>query len=171
MTQEQYVKYLDATPWPIPHELIPSVALLNMPDLRSRIDSLRTVWAAIETCTGFRWRATSFFRDEKKGNHRHLVALDLAPDTLPGVQGTWYSQRRGSDPVLHKRYALIRQLDCVEGQLKARLPYSVGIFVENDHLHVQLFRKAEPYVKVIAYPKITPWYKDGLMRNRSFQQW
>lgn len=102
---------------------------------------LIAAWQWIEKTTGFRWHATSYWR--KSPSHITGQALDLAPDIAPSARHL-YSVFQQSDPVLYKRLTLMRSLQ----QATLTMPqsgYTIGIFVEPDHLHVQLFNFTDYY--------------------------
>jgi len=91
---------------------------------------------AIETETGYRWRVTSFIRESP--NHKMACALDIAPDIARDSM-KHYAVFKQSDPVLYKRIPLIKDLQRV---CHYENPYSdtrFGIFIEPDHLHLQVF--------------------------------
>lgn len=97
---------------------------------------LVSAWSEIEHATGYRWKSTSYWRDSP--SHQHGVSLDLAPDFTPEAAKR-YAFARMSDPVLYKRTKLIRRLQ------RCALDFPdygvmVGVFIEPDHLHVQLLK-------------------------------
>jgi hypothetical protein len=96
---------------------------------------LKDVWRRIEADTGFRWKATSYLR--RSPSHHKGIALDVAPDISPRSR-KYYAVYRRSDPVLYKREELMRRLQSTVHSLP-RYKYSVGLFMEPDHIHIGLF--------------------------------
>lgn len=116
---------------------------------------------AIEMETGFKWRVTSFIRSSP--NHSTAQALDIAPDIAPDSL-RYYAVTNKSDPVLYKRLPLMRALQRVCA-LYDPAPYDAGIFVEPDHLHLQLFAPvSKPHVKLIKWKQPKPVYPDTEQR-------
>jgi hypothetical protein len=122
------------------------------------------IWHDIERATGFRWRCTSYLRDSI--THARGQAFDLAPDIAKAARGS-YAVFKGSDPVLYKRQPLITKLQ--------RLKYnryspnnSIGIFVEPDHLHIQVLSNVDsPYpVTINKWGTAKPVYSDTLERMK-----
>jgi len=94
------------------------------------------VWRAIEKVTGHRWKNTSYIRDSP--SHKRGQAFDLAPDFSP-VAASHYAVTKNSDPVLYKRTKLIRQLQTLTTVKFVPLSgMKLGIFIEPDHLHIQV---------------------------------
>lgn len=123
-----------------------------------------TLWADIERVTGHRWKCTSYIR--RSPSHQRGHAFDLAPDLDP-ADAHAYAVSQGSDPVLYKRAPLIaalkRLVNCSYG------PVPLGIFIEPDHLHVQVLNpdSGERYpTSVVAWPIPKPIYPDTLERMR-----
>lgn len=113
---------------PIPHK----------PLERSYLSRLRGIKTAIESATGYTWRETSHIR--LSPSHKDGTSLDLAP-MIAENDKPHYGVYRLSDPILHKRPTLIKQLSSVIHSVPTTFPYSIGIFIETDHLHVQIFEK------------------------------
>lgn len=96
---------------------------------------LTQIHKAIELSTGHQWRPTSYIRQSP--SHKNGSALDLAPDISPSST-PYYAAFNRSDPVLYARAPLINQLN--RAAMLLRIPYKWGIYVENDHLHIGLFK-------------------------------
>jgi len=123
--------------------------------------ALLQVVSAIEQVTQHRWRLTSFIRQSP--NHKTACALDIAPD-IAAQDAHAYAVTRGSDPVLYKRAPLVRQLQRVCREF-VHDNYDVGIFIEPDHLHLQLFTPSSPTVmKVFKWKGPKQVYADTLER-------
>lgn len=96
---------------------------------------LLNIMNAIEQATGHKWRTTSYVRQSP--SHQHGISLDIAPDMTDDAKDM-YAAENNSDPVLYKREGLIRPLQSVAH--KFSVPnHDAGIFIEPDHLHLQLF--------------------------------
>lgn len=122
------------------------------------------VWQDVERITGHRWKATSYWRNSP--SHKKGCSLDIAPDIAKGVE-KHYAVSRMSDPVLYKRVPLIRKLQAL-ARTKNYAPYSVGLFIEPDHIHIQLIRPDRlqgPIVKVLKWKLIKPSYRDSATRS------
>jgi len=105
------------------------------------LPELVNAWQIIEKTTGYRWKSTSYWR--KSPSHHRGIALDIAPDIAAGSIN-YYAVTNGSDPVLYKREKLLRDLQHVCAIFHTLDPnLSIGIFVEPDHLHLQVFERAE----------------------------
>lgn len=96
-------------------------------------------WELLEQATGYQWRATSHWRDSP--SHSQGIALDVAPDIDPTAEHL-YSVTHMSDPVLYKREPLIRALQQVHSDSLTNnnfnCPYSIGYFIEPDHIHIHI---------------------------------
>lgn len=130
------------------------------------LPQLVDIHAAIESATGIRWYPTSYMRQSP--SHRNGSALDLAPD-IQKSSVPYYSAFNASDPVLYARTPLIKQLRQVA--LNLGLPRKWGLFVENDHIHIGLFKTRVPgsyqgEVSLWGSPKAT--YPDSDSRMASF---
>lgn len=134
-------------------------------------NALYRVWHAINKATKLDWRETAWIKDSP--NHRLGDSLDLAP---PHVKG--YAHTKNSDPVLHKREALLRDLMTLAAtwRLKNDDHLSVLIAIENNHLHVQIIKDALLDGQPIAPGTIIPipWgsdrsdlYPDSRQRNEA----
>lgn len=103
------------------------------------LPELLRAWKHIEQVTGYRWKSTSYWRDSP--SHKRGVSLDIAPDISPASE-KFYAVTNGSDPVLYKRLRLLRAL-----QQAARTfpigPFQLGVFIEPDHLHIQVLKRGE----------------------------
>lgn len=118
---------------------------------------------AIEEATGYKWRVTSYVRDSP--SHKTACALDIAPDISPKSK-KYYAVFNNSDPVLYKRLPLIRALQVVAERYDPT-PYSAGIFIEPDHLHVQLFTSEGAHViRVIQWKQAKDIYPDTATRMK-----
>jgi len=135
------------------------------PEIASQyLPYLTRLWTAIEEATGFKWRCTSWLRDSP--SHQYGGALDLAPDwEKPYHQ---YAVHRQSDPVLYKRERLIRQLQAVSSSFPNDTPYDLAIFIEPDHLHLQVFKLndsgAPSPIQVFKWGDVKPVYPDSSSR-------
>lgn len=122
------------------------------------------LWHDIEQVTGHRWKCTSFIRNSP--SHQRGHAFDLAPDLDP-KDASGYAVTRRSDPVLYKRAPLIRALNQLVQISYGPVP--LGIFIEPDHLHVQVLNpnSGERYpTSVVAWPIPKPIYPDTLLRMK-----
>lgn len=126
-----------------------------------------SVWQAIEEATGHKWKNTSYIRDSP--SHRLGQAFDLAPDIAPSSE-KHYAVYKKSDPVLYKRQTLIEQLrSTCELDFPGSDEFSIGIFIEPDHLHLQALQKGggEKYpVSTITWPVPKPVYGDTYERMK-----
>lgn len=125
------------------------------------------LWAQVETATGHKWMATSYLRTSP--SHSRGYALDIAPDIAPH-DASKYAVYNGSDPVLYKREALLRQLQLLARAWNAYaafdLPYSVSYAVEPDHIHLSLFSTTEPHARVLKWGGPKDAYADTASRSQ-----
>lgn len=125
------------------------------------LPALLEVWRVIEKTTGHRWQSTSYWRDSP--SHRRGEALDLAPDITPRDK-LKYAAYVGSDPVLYKRVPLIRALQHIAVTYRHPL-YDIGIYIEPDHLHIQLMcRTGGPSTRIFKWKQPKAIYGDTLQR-------
>lgn len=125
---------------------------------------LKDVWKRVERGSGFRWRATSYLRQSP--SHSKGIALDIAPDIHPKDRHK-YAVYKMSDPVLYKREHLIRTLQNVVWDLP-EYKYSVGLFIEPDHIHIGLFIPdgTAPRNKLYKWGTPKPIYGDTYERGK-----
>jgi hypothetical protein len=119
------------------------------------------IWRAIEKATGFRWKCTSLIRPSP--NHRSGHAFDLAPDIHPDAEHL-YAVHSLSDPVLYKREPLIRALQTLRDTTFIRAPKQMAIFLEPDHLHIQVVSDADHPTSIIKWKVPKPVYPDTYER-------
>lgn len=126
------------------------------------LPALLAFWIALERQTGFRWKCTSYIRNSP--THRKGQAIDLAPDWTAQA-APYYATNQGSDPVLYKREWLIRRLQALKN---TSLPngMKIGVFIEPDHLHVQVIKPEEylPNVSTVKWEIPKPVYGDTYER-------
>jgi len=134
------------------------------PNAYRYLDALLRLVTAIEIETRHKWKITSFIRDSP--NHQHANALDIAPDIAPD-SAQYYAVTHGSDPVLYKRTPLIRQLQRVCRDYR-HPNFVMGIFIEPDHLHLQLFPLdgKRSYIRVYKWKGPKPCYPDTYKRMK-----
>lgn len=131
--------------------------LYKGPNFSLYLSWLVRVWTAVEEYTGHAWKATSFIRDSV--NHSTGCALDIAPDIDP-ASAPYYAVTHHSDPVLYKRIPLMRALQKLCADVDPGR-YSVGLFVEPDHIHIQLFiPEGEPVIQVYKWKGPKEVYAD-----------
>lgn len=111
----------------------------------------------VETVTGHRWRVTSFLRASP--SHSKGISLDIAPD-IASSSRRFYSVFRRSDPVLFKRGVLMRQLKRIPRRFFNDSSFAIGFFVETDHIHIQLFDRADPSFHGVNGFVIAKWKCD-----------
>jgi len=94
---------------------------------------------AIQLATKLEWRQTAYIKDSP--NHVNGDAIDLAPPS--DLKG--YAHKAGSDPMLHRREALLRDLMRLAASRRVDndLGLSILIAIENNHLHVQVMKDAK----------------------------
>lgn len=123
------------------------------------------IWDAIEHATGHAWKCTSYIRDSP--SHRRGQAFDLAPDIAPSAEHA-YAVNNNSDPVLYKRARLIKQLQTLRNfDASGTNSNSMGIFLEPDHLHIQVlqpFPRGQASTRVIKWQQPKPVYPDTMTR-------
>lgn len=96
-------------------------------------------WAALESITGHQWKVTSYLRNSI--SHSLGQAIDFAPVIAPSSE-RFYSVYNNSDPVLYKREPLLRALQqLMPIEYSADKDFSLGVYIEPDHLHVQAIRR------------------------------
>lgn len=152
--------------WPIVSQA-PSIA---PPPERKRAELLYLpllvkAWEYVEKETGYRWKSTSYWRNSP--SHHKGIALDIAPDIAQNSE-QHYAVNNGSDPVLYKRTTLLRQLQNLCKHCDLPQEYSIGIFVEPDHLHLQVFNRSEmstPF-RLYKWRIVKPVYADSAERSR-----
>lgn len=141
-------------------------AILN-PPARAKVVPLflpqfMNLWHDIEKATGHRWKCTSYLRDSPSHSKGH--AFDLAPDIAPSARGQ-YAVYNGSDPVLYKRAPLVASLQTLKNKRYAK-NNTIGIFLEPDHLHVQILSNlgTTSPTSVVKWGVPKPVYGDTLTR-------
>lgn len=120
------------------------------------------LWHDIEQATGYRWKCTSYIRDSPSHSLGH--SFDLAPDIAANAAAQ-YAVTRMSDPVLYKRLPLIKALQTLRTRQYGITP--VGIFIEPDHLHLQVLQKGggERFpTSIVLWPVAKPIYSDTIAR-------
>jgi hypothetical protein len=123
-------------------------------------------WQCIERYLGYRWKSTSYWR--RSPSHHKGIALDIAPDVSPS-SATLYAVTNQSDPVLYKRTQLIRGLQAVAREFTTLDPtLSIGVFIEPDHLHMQVFERSELFtpMRIVKWKVAKPCYPDTYDRMR-----
>lgn len=128
---------------------------------RSFLDELLDAAAKIEMATGYKWEVTAWIKQSP--SHKYGISLDLSPlFTERGKRK--YAAFNGSDPVLYKRIPLLRSLQRLAAT-RQPLHHDIGIFIEPDHLHVQLFAPTKGRrFSVIQWKQPKPLYADTLSR-------
>lgn len=128
---------------------------------RSFLDELLDAAAKIEIATGYKWEVTAWIKQSP--SHKYGISLDLSPSfTARGKRH--YAAFQGSDPVLYKREPLLRALQALCRNYKP-LHHDIGIFIEPDHLHVQLFAPDQGRkFSVIKWKQPKALYSDTLSR-------
>lgn len=128
------------------------------------LPAMQLLWHDIESVTGFKWKCTSYLRDSP--SHSKGQSFDLAPDIAPSARSN-YAVYRGSDPVLYKRQELVNRLQKLKNRVYS--PYfSFGIFLEPDHLHIQvLSNKGNSHpVSINKWQIAKPIYADTFSRMK-----
>lgn len=151
---EVYSQHPDVSP---PHEKIYAE--------NNYLPKLVAAWQAIEQGTGYRWKCTSYWR--MSPSHSTGAALDIAPDIAPSSE-KFYAVNNGSDPVLYKREEMIRDLQRVAADFPIHPDYLVGVFIEPDHLHIQLLQSEEGAggMRIVKWKVPKPVYGDTESRMR-----
>lgn len=129
------------------------------------LPSLTRLWQAIEAETGYRWRCTSYWR--KSPSHKTGSALDIAPD-IADIDKPRYAVYKASDPTLYKVRKLLRSLQRV-ARRGIDSPYNLGIYIEPDHLHLQVMQTPpdeDPRIEVFKWKIPKPVYGDTLSRMK-----
>lgn len=155
-----------APSWPI-YSQHPNVSpAIKTKAERLYLPHLVKMWQEIEGITGYKWKCTSYWRESP--SHVTGSALDIAPDVRPSA-AKFYAVTNMSDPVLYKRTKLIRSLQ----RLAATWPYSqryvYGIFIEPDHLHLQIFTRRpqdRQAMLVVKWKVPKPVYHDTTERMK-----
>jgi hypothetical protein len=132
---------------------------------RNFLPELIRAWQHIEGVTGYRWKSTSYWR--RSPSHRHGVALDIAPDISPDAE-KFYAVNNGSDPVLYKREKLLRDLQLAAETFKGG-KYQVNVFIEPDHLHMQVMKYTstdDRPMAIIKWKVPKPIYGDTFRRMK-----
>lgn len=125
------------------------------------LPALVHVWQEIERLTGYQWQCTSYWR--KSPSHERGEAIDLAPAIATHMRHA-YAVYRGSDPVLYKRTKLVRALQRFAEHYRPPR-YSIGIYIEPDHLHIQLMNEpGPPQVRLFKWKQPKLVYGDTLTR-------
>lgn len=128
------------------------------------LPQLINIWADIERVTGHRWKCTSYLRQSP--SHAKGHAIDLAPHIAPSST-KHYAVYNGSDPVLYKRAPLISALQTLKNKdYSGNGSNFMGIFLEPDHLHVQVLgtNRTDSPTSVIKWGIPKPIYKDTEQR-------
>lgn len=147
--------------WPVESQNRPAPAQREYAEQHC-LPQLVRAWQIIEQLSHHRWHATSYWRTSP--SHARGIALDLAPDIAFDSQKD-YAYYKKSDPVLYKRETLLRELQAAIPRLERELQYGIGLFVEPDHIHMQLFPKADgAFLAKWKIPK--PLYPDTQSRMK-----
>lgn len=122
------------------------------------------IWHDIEKVTGYRWRMTSYLRQSP--SHKRGHAIDLAPWIAPSAR-KHYAVYQNSDPVLYKRQPLITALQRLKNKDYSGNRFNdMGIFVEPDHLHIQVlaYNPQQARTSVVKWGIPKPVYHDTYQR-------
>jgi len=95
----------------------------------------------VKQYTGFDWKVTSFLRESP--NHSKGTALDIAPKVKQSDL-QHYAVTHRKDPVLYNRLPLIRALQKLVHNETPQGGFDIGLFIEPDHIHIQLFEPENP---------------------------
>lgn len=144
-----------------PHILSPSIRAEVVPFY---LPQFIQIWHDIEKATGHRWRMTSYLRNSP--SHKRGHAIDIVPWIAPSAR-SYYAVYNNSDPVLYKRQPLISALQTLKN-----IDYSgnrfndMGIFVEPDHLHIQVlaYNPQQARTSVVKWGIPKPVYPDTYQR-------
>lgn len=126
----------------------------------SFLPQLIQIWKDIEQATGYRWKCTSYIRDSP--SHKRGHAIDLAPH-IATQSIKHYAVYNSSDPVLYKRGPLVKALQTLKNKdYSGSKLNDVGIFLEPDHLHVQIlaFDPSNNRTSTIKWGIPKPIYSD-----------
>lgn len=119
-------------------------------------------WHDLEKVTGHRWRCTSYLRQSTSHSRGH--AIDFAPAIAPSAR-QHYAVYNGSDPVLYKRERLVKALQRLKNKRYGQ-GNSLGVFLEPDHLHVQILSNlgTQHPLSVVKWGIPKPIYGDTYKR-------
>jgi len=165
----------------LPHSAVQHVKGWNLPCDMTLYDRNKSVLTKslplllsaandIIAATGYRWKPTSLLR--RSPSHSKALSIDLAPDIAKESEHL-YAVTSMSDPVLYKREGLIRDLQKLSASKgSSRYPGAnntvLGIFIEPDHLHVQVFdqiRQSDLLFTIVKWGQAKPCYHDTLERS------
>lgn len=149
---------------------------------RSTIELIVKLTAIIAKATGFNWKFSSLVYNSY--SHRTGHAWDLIPD-IKNSDMKYYAHYNGSDPILHSRTKLIKDLQTVAHddlvkQLIKRYSEDVVlvIAIEQNHLHIGLYRNKDyPELRYPNNVRIWKWmdpdprsfkYADSAIRQKIF---
>lgn len=148
-------------------------AVISDPDLKrlcsDYLPAFIRIWTDIEEETKIRWKCTSLIRDSP--SHSKGMAIDLAPDVSEAGM-KHYAVYKNSDPVLYKRGILLRQLQQLKYKDYGGKKFVIGIFVEPDHLHIQVLRRGggeEFPTSLIKWKIPKPIYPDTYARAKGIE--
>lgn len=145
---------------------------------QEKVDAIYFPWlkwahTAVESATGYQWRPTSHWRQSP--SHSQGIALDIAPEITPSDR-KFYAVYRRSDPVLYKRAKLLRQLQSLCRKYNRAIqdgtfvmPYSIGLFIEPDHIHIHIAApdpETGPQLEVVKWGIAKPVYPDTYQRMK-----
>lgn len=119
-------------------------------------------WHDLEKVTGHRWKCTSYLRQSASHSRGH--AIDFAPAIAPSARKD-YAVYNGSDPVLYKRAPLVHALQKLKNK-RYGPKNSLGVFLEPDHLHVQILSNlgTQHPLSVVKWGIPKPIYGDTYKR-------
>ena len=143
----------------------PKALRIPLPAANSYLNELLTVVGMIEQATGHQWDITSYIRNSP--SHKFGISIDVSPSFTPAARSQYAAFRR-SDPVLYKRTPLIRSLQSLAAMMSPPGLHDVGVFIECDHLHIQLFRMEaqKPRIRIVKWKAPKPLYSDTHERMR-----
>lgn len=122
------------------------------------------IWMDIEKVTGHRWRMTSYLRQSP--SHKRGHAIDLVP-WIASDSRKFYAVYNNSDPVLYKRQPLFTALQKLKNVDYSKNRFNdMGIFVEPDHLHIQVlaFNPQQARTSIVKWGIPKPVYNDTYSR-------
>lgn len=128
------------------------------------LPQLIAIWKDIEKVTGYRWKCTSYIRNSPSHSKGH--AIDLAPH-IEAKDVKHYAVYNQSDPVLYKRAPLVKALQRLKNiDYSGKRSNHLGIFLEPDHLHIQILAptQGDNRVSVVKWGIPKPIYKDTYQR-------